>query len=481
MALRGHPRRRERSAVRVIAITLTVTALIAGTASVASGAAQVEVERHWGSDRYETAAEIAETFTTEAGSVDTAIVASGRLFADALAATPLARVRNAPILLTEPDVLSDATRDFIERNGIEHVIIVGGIESISPAVESSLAAITDTAPRRLSGTNRYRTVTTIARELTANEIGDYCGDGRRTALLATGANFADALSMSPLAFAGPHPVLLTEPTRLVSTAENYLTDRDIEQVIVAGGTAAIAAAVTDSLSGMGIRVRRLWGPDRFGTAVEVAQELTSRCFDDVEFGLAYGRKFPDALVGGTLLGQRRAPLLLTGTTLPDSTRQFLAGTSPNAGFVALTVLGGPAAVTDSAADAAVSALSGDDRECNPTTDVAGAPRNLAIEPRDRGLIVTWAPPTPRGSDAPTGYTARYRSANGQWTTLGDVSSPLELDGLENTTLYEVRVRADGSSYGAWTPSGWATPSNAAGAAQATPSADSDCRPTESTA
>ena len=460
MALRPHLR--QRRPLLAAAAMLAVTAA-AGIGTPAGAASRVESERLWGADRYETAAEIAEEFVSLAGSTDTVIVASGEIFADALAATPLASVLNAPILLSPPDELHEATRDFIERHRVDEIIIAGGTEAISDQVEDSLADLIDGVPERLEGVNRYRTVTNIAREIDADDIGTFCGDGLRTALLATGETFADALALSPLAFSGPHPVLLTRPDRLSGAVEEFVVDYEISQVVIAGGPAAVSESVADELEDLGIEVRRLWGQDRFETAVEIARTLTDRCFDTDEFGLADGWKFPDALVGGTLLGRLRAPLLLSEPVLPDTTRGFLRGPIPDSGTVTLKVFGGPAAVSDTVVDAAIDALRGVDRDCDPRTDEPGVPRNFSVEPRDQGLLISWRPPANIGGSGPSGYRVRYRPAGGQWTTMRDVDSPTEITGLQNTTLYEVQVRADGGSYGVWTPSAWATPSTRVGA------------------
>lgn len=444
-------------------------ALLAGTAVVGFGgpagaASRVDSDRLWGADRYETAAEIAEGYASAAGPIGTAIVASGETFADALAATPLARVRNAPILLSPPDELHPATRRFIERHRVSDIIIAGDTDAVSVEVEGVLAGLIGSRPQRLEGSDRYRTVVNIAREISASQIGSFCGDGRRTALLATGEKFADALALSPLAFAGPHPVLLTSPDRLPSPVEDFLTDYAISQVLIAGGPAAVADSVEAELSALGIRVQRLWGQDRFETAAEIAGALADRCFGSDEFGLADGRKFPDALVGGALLGLRRAPLLLSEPVLPDATRRFLAGPVPDAGTVQLTIFGGPAAVSDSAAAAATDALRGLDRECDPRADTPGVPRDVTVQPLNGALEIRWkAPATVRNND-PSGYRIRYRPAGGHWVTLRNVSSPATVSGLQNTALYEVQVRADGSGYEVWSPSSYATPSDAAGAA-----------------
>ena len=445
------------------ALLLAATAIV-GTPDAAGAASRVDSDRLWGADRYETAAEIAEEFAAAAGPIDTVIVASGETFADALAATPLARVRNAPILLSPPDELHRAARSFIERHRVDGIIIAGGSSAISERVEDELNRLIGGRPVRLAGADRYRTVVDIAREIDAGEIDGFCGGSRRTALLATGEKFADALALSPLAFSGTHPVLLSEPDRLPAAVEEFVVDYSIEQVVIAGGTAAIAASVESELSGLGIRVQRLWGRDRFETAAEIAEALADRCYGSDEFGLADGRNFPDALVGGALLGLRRAPLLLTEPALPDATRRFLAGPVPDAGTVQLTIFGGPAAVSDSAAASAADALRGMERECDPRTDAPGVPREVTVQPLDGALEIRWKAPATVGGHEPSGYGIRHRPVGGQWITMRDVSSPATVSGLQNTVLHEVQVRAVGSGYEQWSPSSFATPSDAAAVA-----------------
>ena len=445
------------------AVLLAGAALVAMTGS-ASAASRVDSDRLWGADRYETAAAIAEEFAAELGWIDTVIVASGESFADALAATPLARVMNAPILLSPSDSLHAATRDFIQRHSITDIIIAGGTSAISLEVESALSGLIGGYLQRVQGANRYGTVVRIARQIEVVDIGTFCNDGRRTALLATGEKFADALALSPLAFAGRHPVLLTESDSLSTDVERFLADYSIEQVLIAGGTAAVSAAVEARLVSLGISVQRIWGQDRFETAAEIAEALTERCFDADKFGLADGRNFPDALVGGALLGLRKAPLLLTESTLPSATRQFLAGPDPGAGTVGLTIFGGTAAVPDAAAAGAANALRGVDRECDPRTDEPGVPRDVSVQPRNGALEIRWKAPATVGNSDPTGFRIRYRPLGGQWVTERGVSSPETISGLSNTVLYEVQVRADGGDYEVWSPSSYATPSDAAQAA-----------------
>ena len=455
---------------RAAAAVLLASTAIVGIAHTAGAASRVDMDRLWGADRYETAAAIAEEYASAAGPIDTVIVASGESFADALAATPLARVHSAPILLSPSDALHPATRSFIERHRVDDIIIAGGTNAVSVEVENLLASLISGRPERLEGADRYRTVVNIAREIDASQIGSFCSDGRRTALLATGEKFADALALSPLAYAGPHPVLLTPPDELHAAVEDFVADYAIEQILIAGGPVAIADSVEAELAAAGVRVRRMWGQDRFETAAEIAGTLADRCFGSDEFGLADGRKFPDALVGGALLGLRRAPLLLAEPVLPDATRGFLAGPIPDAGTVGLTIFGGPAAVSDTAAATAADALRGLDRDCDPRTDAAGVPRDVTVLPLNGALEIRWEAPATVGSSGPSGYRIRYRPVGGNWVTMQGVSSPATIPGLQNAVLHEVQVRADGSGYEVWSPSSYATPSDARGAAASSPSA-----------
>lgn len=84
-----------------------------------------------GKDRYETSMQIAKEF----GSFDTAVLASGRVFADALASTPLAKKLHAPILLTNGN---DISNEVFKFQGIKKVVLVGGETSLSKELEKKL-------------------------------------------------------------------------------------------------------------------------------------------------------------------------------------------------------------------------------------------------------------------------------------------------------------------------------------------------------
>lgn len=428
------------------AVLLLCASMLASAAPL--GAAQaVTFERLWGQDRYETAVRIAEAYAAERASGDTVIIASGVAFADALSAAPLASVLSAPVLLTPPDRLPVAVHSFIAQHGITRAVIVGDEGAVSAAVAADLAGLTGSQPERISGADRDETNIRVARRVAQAGIGDYCGDGRRTVLLATREVFADALAISPLAYHGRHPVLLSDPHRLASGASAFLAESGVEQVIVVGGPAAVSAGVLDALGGLGIATRRWWGQDRYETAATVAQELTSTCFATAEVGLASGAAFPDALVGGALLGARRVPVVLADTTLPASTRQMLARTAAVAGNVSITVFGGPAAVREAVATAAVAVL----RDTPDDSGSTSAPECTEPPPAPNEPISIEPPRDATGEVAPSEIVVEGRghghgNGMGQWGALGYAThygctgEQIALRFYGNTTLTDVDER-----------------------------------------
>lgn len=78
-----------------------------------------------GANRYETSEKIAEEF----GKSDVVVLASGTNFADALAAAPLAKKMNAPIVLVKKDSLSENAKKLVKE--AKKVYVVGGENTIS--------------------------------------------------------------------------------------------------------------------------------------------------------------------------------------------------------------------------------------------------------------------------------------------------------------------------------------------------------------
>lgn len=336
---------------RTLISAVAVGAVSVATAGSALATTDVEATRLAGADRYRTSQTIAAT-TFEGENVTVAVVASGESYPDALAASYLAGALDGPVVLTTKDTLSPAASDTLTDLGVAGVIVVGGTAAVSDAVGQQIAGM-GIEVDRVGGTDRYATARAIADAVPADQIGSLDAAIGRTALVASGQGFADALSGGPLAYASAFPMLLTPRDALSPQAAASINELGIEQVVILGGTAAVSPAVQAELVALGVDVRRLAGADRTATAVDIADTAVEELnFSTTHANLARGDDFADALSGSSDAGQELAPILLTQNpdSLGTATANYLADKA--ATLSSIHVYGGPAAVTDSTVNAA---------------------------------------------------------------------------------------------------------------------------------
>jgi beta propeller repeat protein len=254
----------------------------------------------------------------------TVVLATGRNWPDALGASALAGVLDAPVLITQPDYVPQAVLDEIARLDADRVVFVGGEDVVTPAVQTELTAAGITRFERAAGPTRYETADAVAYRTVTLQGGAYDG----TALVATGLDFPDALAAAPIAGAKGWPIFLAGPAGITQNSWAVMETIGVQRVHILGGTGAVSAAVEQDLaSRLGTaNVERHAGPTRYETAVEVA----SFGIEDVgmqwdELAVATGEDFPDALTGGALQARTHSVLLLTRReTLPAAAGVKLA-------------------------------------------------------------------------------------------------------------------------------------------------------------
>ena len=316
-------RRRPRTASglrAVVAALVVLAALPFGAAmSGAQSGGDIDVTRLWGQDRFATSVAVAQQFVQESGgSIDAAVLVSGRSWHDAVIAAGLAGTLGAPVLLTETNEVPAATAGFLSAAGVRRVVIVGSTSTVSDqVVEEVEASLADPGEvERISGNSPSAASVAVARRMGAP--GAMPGHGQ-TVVIASSQVFADAMVAGGFSARGGHPVLLTPPDSLDAEVAAYVTESGALHVVVMGGTAAVSSSVGDELEALGVEVTRLGGSTRLHTALAVADFLEGkysdsagdRCFDRANAGLATAWVPFDAFSAGPLLGKLCAPLLLT--------------------------------------------------------------------------------------------------------------------------------------------------------------------------
>ena len=305
-----------------------------------------------GDDRVDTAAIAAEV--TFDASTTTAVVARDDDFPDALAGAAAAGAEDGPVLLVRSDAVPERTSEVLTSLAIERIVIIGGDEAVSHAVQEQLSLKYETT--RLGGEDRYATAAAVGRHVAASVgVGNMFGD--RAALLVSGEDFPDALASGPLAYSGHLPILLTRADELAAATTQALTELGIARVLIVGGPAAVSTTVETRVTDLGIAVERVGGDNRRDTAARFADRLVDTWQYSAERPmLARGDDFPDALAAAPRGGAVEAPVLLTRTpdALSPATRGWLAERCR--GVEAVQAVGGRTAVSaDTLADAVAAA------------------------------------------------------------------------------------------------------------------------------
>ncbi|PKQ29320.1 MAG: hypothetical protein CVT60_06015 [Actinobacteria bacterium HGW-Actinobacteria-10] len=213
------------------------------------------------------------------------------------------------------------------------VAAASGGNAGSVTVEVSVNAHPGAYVQRIAGDTRYETGALIAAENIPTA---------HTVIIATGGKFADALSASGLAGCLEAPVMLTKNDSVPPAVVEQIQSLGAVNAIVVGGELAVSRAVADSLSELGLTVRRIGGADRYETAALIGREVMGFGQYGGRVFIARGDDFGDALSLGPLAYSARAPLLLVRpTAVPDPTRSLLSVSAFSSGCIA----GGAAAVS----------------------------------------------------------------------------------------------------------------------------------------
>ena len=169
---------------------------------------------------------------------------------------------------------------------------------------------------RISGKDRITTSVEISKSAyTTSE----------NVVLASGFNFADALSAGQLASALNAPLLLSSQYKLDSQTKNEINRLKAKKVFVVGGDNAISKTGVDTtLKSEKIDVTRLEGQDRYSTSQKV-MEKTKEIINPEYLLIASGKNFPDALAAtGFFVNHKSVMVLSDGLTYPQSNLQEIA-------------------------------------------------------------------------------------------------------------------------------------------------------------
>lgn len=226
--------------------------LLGGEAALGAGVAEaleaagLTVERVAGTDRFATAAAIADRVAGPGGSGDgvaEVLVVEGanadpaRGWPDGVSASSYAAAAGLPVLLVTAGDLPDATAAAVTALAPETVTVVGGVSAVGEGVADALAAA-GPAVDRVAGPDRFATSAAVVQRSIA------AGADPATTWLATGSAFPDALAAGAASGAGEGVTLLAPADGLEADGPTraFLAERrdEVERILLVGGPAALS-------------------------------------------------------------------------------------------------------------------------------------------------------------------------------------------------------------------------------------------------
>lgn len=350
-----------------LTVLLIIVAMLVSSGCLSERVESTAFVRLSGDNRYATSAGVMQAFcVAECPETINVVVTTGANFPDGLSAASLGHV----VLTTSPtglpteitstlgDLISTDPCPSVASVGLCYgghkigtIFIIGGISAVSESVAAELAGFGSV--QRIAGQNRYSTALAVAEEVTLGTP--------RTAIIATGLNFPDALAAGPLSICAKAPILLNAGSTARADIAKFLSDKSIEKVYIVGGPAVIPQSVIASLPAGVTTVKRLSGNGRAGTAVAIANEIASPIGcgrTPIGVTLVNCNGFADALSAGPLASKALSPILCVNNDgIPAETKVYLDTFKTVTGSTTPIIgIGGENAIPQSVLDGANAAV-----------------------------------------------------------------------------------------------------------------------------
>ncbi|EGT3799368.1 cell wall-binding protein Cwp10 [Clostridioides difficile] len=291
-----------------------------GGGNSSDSTSNVTVKKLKGADRFETAIKISQSGWTKS---DTVVIVNGedKSMVDGLTATPLASIKNSPILLSSNDKLPQKTVEELKRLNPSKVVVIGGNNSMPNSVVEAIKAVNSKiSVQRIGGDTRYQTSINIAKEIdkTNNVSKLYIGAGNGE---------ADSLSIASLAGKEKTPIVLTQKDGVDNEAEQFIKSNKVSNIYFIGGVEKISNKAIEQvgkIANKDISNNRVAGQTRQETNAKVIDKFYSQSkLDGVV--VANQDKLIDALAVGPLAAKNNSPVILATNTLDKSQESSLKG------------------------------------------------------------------------------------------------------------------------------------------------------------
>ncbi|GAA0707330.1 hypothetical protein GCM10008904_16460 [Paraclostridium ghonii] len=292
---------------RKIVISLLTTSAILLMSSI-TYANNVEEKKLVGVDRYETAIKVSQEGWKSA---ETAIIVNSSAIVDALSVTPLANLKNAPILLTQQEYLNKDTKKELQRLGVKNVYIIGTDDVVSEKVNQDIKSM-GISTERLGGDDRYETALKIVKKM------DSIKDISQIAVVNGMNGLADAVSIASVAASNNIAIVPISPDNGTKAFDEFIQSESISKSYIIGTDDVVPVNIEKKVP----NPERLGGIDRNETNAKVIskfypqQQLNNLYV--AKDGMRKQDELVDALSVGVLASKQNAPVAIVGNKVSDA-------------------------------------------------------------------------------------------------------------------------------------------------------------------
>lgn len=287
------------------------------------------VQRISGQNRVQTAIEVSKKMFKEG--TNKVVLANQDNYSDVLTASPFAKANNASLLYVSSNSISKEVMSEIARLKAKEITIIGGEKSVDEGLKKELEK-RNFKVDRLSGIDRYKTSAQIAAKL--------INDKTTTLEIASGENYADALSLNNAAEKDKAPILLVRVNAIDKSVEDVIKSSKASLINIAGGEKSVSESTKSNIKKISnATVNRMGGADRYETSILLAKYSGAKEVVVV----ASGENFADALVAAPFSAKQKGAILLTNKDkLGQNAEQFIKDTKFNKSYV----IGGEKSVSE---------------------------------------------------------------------------------------------------------------------------------------
>ena len=287
------------------------------------------VQRISGENRVQTSIEVSKKMFKEG--TNKVVLANQDNYSDVLTAAPFAKANNASLLYISSNSISKEVMSEIARLKAKEITIIGGEKSVDEGLKKELEK-RNFKVDRLSGSDRYKTSAKIAAKL--------IGDKTTTLEIASGENYADALSLNNAAEKDKAPILLVRVNAIDKSVEDVIKSSKASLINIAGGEKSVSENTKANIKKISnATVNRMGGADRYETSILLAKYSGAKEVVVV----ASGENFADALVAAPFSAKQKGAILLTNKEkLGQKAEQFIKDTKFNKSYV----IGGEKSVSE---------------------------------------------------------------------------------------------------------------------------------------